>query len=272
LLAPFQLYLYAPREKQVDALCTLGPLSYCNSVYGMSIGRGSWYFKTGEWTDIRQDIWLNTPGVADGGFNIWFVSLPPSFARFISPRSRLANRAPRVCRINNELVLTSSSVYYRSSVVGKTVNNGTAGSNMTLIDYDAIPDHIPIPNGGFSTLPVDLEAAPIPLPIVTVSSTATTNVEGQAYLNGPRLNPTDWANKRNVVRFASKEVKEEQELTKPEPTMVIRQGSMRGDDGPAGVKAEVEKRATATSLPTGFKGIMFSESVFPFSRSLGPAS
>ena len=71
-----ELYLYAPREKQVDALCELGPLSYCNSVYGMSIGRGSWTFKTGEWTDIRQDIWLNTPGVADGGFNIWCAVLP----------------------------------------------------------------------------------------------------------------------------------------------------------------------------------------------------
>lgn len=66
-----QLYLYAPREKQVEALCTLGPLSYCNSVYGMSIGRGSWTFKTGEWNDLKQDIWLNTPGKADGGFNIW---------------------------------------------------------------------------------------------------------------------------------------------------------------------------------------------------------
>lgn len=66
-----ELYLYAPREKQVDALCTLGPLSYCNSVYGMSIGRGSWTFERGAWSNIRQDIWLNTPGKPDGGFNIW---------------------------------------------------------------------------------------------------------------------------------------------------------------------------------------------------------
>ena len=80
-----ELYLYAPREKQVDALCELGPLSYCNSVYGMSIGRGSWTFKTGQWTDVRQDVWLNTPGKADGGFNIWsvlFLSLSLSLSLF----------------------------------------------------------------------------------------------------------------------------------------------------------------------------------------------
>ncbi|GAA5890917.1 hypothetical protein JCM8208_003096 [Rhodotorula glutinis] len=117
-----ELYLYAPREKQVDALCELGPLSYCNSVYGMSIGRGSWTFKTGEWTDIRQDVWLNTPGKADGGFNIW---------------------------INGKLVLSSSEVYYRNSAVGQI---GTGPSNSTLvplIDYDALPDTVSIPNGGF---------------------------------------------------------------------------------------------------------------------------
>ncbi|GAA5922443.1 hypothetical protein JCM3775_005731 [Rhodotorula graminis] len=117
-----ELYLYAPREKQVDALCELGPLSYCNSVYGMSIGRGSWTFKTGEWTDVRQDVWLNTPGKADGGFNIW---------------------------INGKLVLSSSEVYYRNSAVGQI---GTGPSNSTLvplIDYDALPDTVAIPNGGF---------------------------------------------------------------------------------------------------------------------------
>lgn len=70
-----QLYLYAPRDYQTEETCTLGPISYCNSVYGMSIGRGSWYWKRGDWTNVRQDIWLNTPGVADGGFNIWCVSL-----------------------------------------------------------------------------------------------------------------------------------------------------------------------------------------------------
>lgn len=71
------MYLYAPRAKQVEALCTILPVSYCNNVYGIVIGRGSWTFKTGEWTDIRQDVWMNTPGVADGGFNIWCVLSSP---------------------------------------------------------------------------------------------------------------------------------------------------------------------------------------------------
>ena len=69
-----ELYLYAPRALQSSGLCSTPPLTYCNSVDGMSIGRGSWTFKTGQWTNIRQDIWLNTPGVADGGFNIWSVN------------------------------------------------------------------------------------------------------------------------------------------------------------------------------------------------------
>ncbi|GAA5877385.1 hypothetical protein JCM3774_003582 [Rhodotorula dairenensis] len=124
-----ELYLYAPREKQVDALCTLGPLSYCNSVYGMSIGRGSWTFKRGEWSNIRQDIWLNTPGKPDGGFNIW---------------------------VNNKLVLHSDSVYYRNSAAGLISNGtGTGSDSLPLIDYDALPDGFEIPNGGFRTNPLN---------------------------------------------------------------------------------------------------------------------
>ncbi|GAA6013117.1 hypothetical protein JCM11491_005186 [Sporobolomyces phaffii] len=130
-----ELYLYAPREKQVEALCTLGPLSYCNSVYGMSIGRGSWTFKTGEWTDLRQDIWLNTPGKADGGFNIW---------------------------VNGKIVLHSDSVYYRNSAAG-LISNGTAGGGiMDLIDYDSLPADLEIPNGGFKTNPLVNASTPAP--------------------------------------------------------------------------------------------------------------
>ncbi|GAA5932615.1 uncharacterized protein JCM15063_002155 [Sporobolomyces koalae] len=123
-----ELYLYAPREKQTEALCTLGPLSYCNSVYGMSIGRGSWTFKTGEWTDLRQDIWLNTPGVADGGFNIW---------------------------VNGKLVLHSDSVYYRNTQPIKLGNGTAAGNIPDLIDYDSLPDDLIIPNGGFNKNPLE---------------------------------------------------------------------------------------------------------------------
>ncbi|BGP05783.1 hypothetical protein JCM10049v2_001596 [Rhodotorula toruloides] len=129
-----ELYLYAPREKQVDSLCTLPPLSFCNSVYGMSIGRGSWTFKTGEWTDIRQDIWLNTPGKADGGFNIW---------------------------INGKIALHSDTVYYRNSVSGLVSNGTSTGDIATLINYDSIPDDVVIPNGGFKDYPAGNSSAPV---------------------------------------------------------------------------------------------------------------
>ncbi|GAA5954385.1 hypothetical protein JCM3765_004444 [Sporobolomyces pararoseus] len=148
-----ELYLYAPREKQVEALCTLGPLSYCNSVYGMSIGRGSWTFKTGEWTDLRQDIWLNTPGKANGGFNIW---------------------------VNGEIVLHSDSVYYRNSAAG-LISNGTAGGNiMDLIDYDSLPDDLVIPNGGFKTNPLLNTTSTLPAPTAsTPAKRSKVNLGGE---------------------------------------------------------------------------------------------
>ncbi|WVQ69684.1 uncharacterized protein L199_007904 [Kwoniella botswanensis] len=66
-----ELYLYAPRHRQTQRLCRSPPFSDCSTPYGLSIGRGSWTFQRGAWTDIRQDVWLNTPGMNDGGFNIW---------------------------------------------------------------------------------------------------------------------------------------------------------------------------------------------------------
>lgn len=54
----------------------------------MSIGRGAWTFARGEWTRIRQDIWLNAARKNDGGFNIW---------------------------INDHLALIGNDVYYRNS-------------------------------------------------------------------------------------------------------------------------------------------------------------
>lgn len=79
---------YAPKDRQTPALCNLPPKSVCNSDYGLSIGRGASKFPRGRWTTIRQDIWLNTPGINDGGFNIW---------------------------INDRLVLTYDQVRYREN-------------------------------------------------------------------------------------------------------------------------------------------------------------
>ncbi|GAA5925480.1 uncharacterized protein JCM15063_005035 [Sporobolomyces koalae] len=84
-----ELYLYVPKGVQSEALCKTPPLSYCDSTYGLSIGRGAWTFERGAWSNIRQEIRLNTPGVADGGFRIF---------------------------VNNKLVMSSNAVLFRSDL------------------------------------------------------------------------------------------------------------------------------------------------------------
>lgn len=84
-----ELYLYAPKGRQVPSLCQTPPLSDCNAEYGYSIGRGAWNFTKGGWTNVRQDIWLNNGEDNDGGFNIW---------------------------IDGQLALHSDEVYYRHPV------------------------------------------------------------------------------------------------------------------------------------------------------------
>ncbi|KAI0333173.1 hypothetical protein GY45DRAFT_1297916 [Cubamyces sp. BRFM 1775] len=63
-----ELYLYAPKDKQTDALCATPPQSVCDADWGLSIGRGSFNFTPGNWTHVRQTVTLNTPGKQDGGF------------------------------------------------------------------------------------------------------------------------------------------------------------------------------------------------------------
>lgn len=90
-----------PKAKQDPELCTLPPRSVCDSNYGLSIGRGAWQFVRGGWTTVRQDIWLNTPGANDGGFNIW---------------------------VNDRLVLSFDHVRYRETVGGCVAKDQVAGS------------------------------------------------------------------------------------------------------------------------------------------------
>ncbi|KAI0344991.1 hypothetical protein BDW22DRAFT_1325979 [Trametopsis cervina] len=63
-----ELYLYAPKDKQTDALCAAPPQSVCDQAYGLSIGRGAFNFTPGAWTHVKQTVTLNTPGGQDGGF------------------------------------------------------------------------------------------------------------------------------------------------------------------------------------------------------------
>ncbi|KAG0143823.1 hypothetical protein CROQUDRAFT_672703 [Cronartium quercuum f. sp. fusiforme G11] len=91
-----ELYLYAPKGKQLPTLCQIPPLSDCNADYGYSIGRGSFNFTKGNWVNVRQDIWLNNDNQNDGGFNIW---------------------------INDKIVLHSDQVFYRKS--SESLNSST---------------------------------------------------------------------------------------------------------------------------------------------------
>ncbi|WWD03341.1 hypothetical protein V865_001393 [Kwoniella europaea PYCC6329] len=83
-----ELYLYAPKDRQTPSLCQTPPKSICDAAYGLSIGRGAWKFALGDWTTVRQDVWLNTPGQNDGGFNIW---------------------------VNGQLILSANDVRYREN-------------------------------------------------------------------------------------------------------------------------------------------------------------
>ncbi|KAM0790930.1 hypothetical protein ACM66B_004237 [Microbotryomycetes sp. NB124-2] len=52
-----EVYAYIPRY---DALCAKGSSAECNDVYGVSLNRGSWTFKTGSWMRVVQFATLNT--------------------------------------------------------------------------------------------------------------------------------------------------------------------------------------------------------------------
>ncbi|KAJ7272831.1 hypothetical protein C8J57DRAFT_260128 [Mycena rebaudengoi] len=64
-----ELYLYAPKDKQTNALCS-DSKSVCDSAYGMSVGRGSFSYAAGAWTTVLQTVQLNTPGKQNGVFTL----------------------------------------------------------------------------------------------------------------------------------------------------------------------------------------------------------
>ncbi|KAI7865106.1 hypothetical protein BDF14DRAFT_1970925 [Spinellus fusiger] len=65
-----EVYTYVPESHQSSTLCST-PSNFCNTQYGYSLGRGSFYFKTGAWTTVRQVLKLNTPGKTDGQLTIY---------------------------------------------------------------------------------------------------------------------------------------------------------------------------------------------------------
>ncbi|KAG8886012.1 hypothetical protein FRB97_008550 [Tulasnella sp. 331] len=84
-----ELYLYAPKEKQGPSVCKTPPYCDCTPTYGLSIGRGSFYFTLGGWTNVKQTVRLNTPGIADGGFEL---------------------------EVNGKIAMVVNGVYYRESM------------------------------------------------------------------------------------------------------------------------------------------------------------
>ncbi|KAJ3006162.1 hypothetical protein HKX48_000261, partial [Thoreauomyces humboldtii] len=67
-----EIYLYVEAATQVQAFCSIPPLSICNGAYGNSIGRGSFTFATGVWQSVLQRITLNTPGKNDGRVQVFY--------------------------------------------------------------------------------------------------------------------------------------------------------------------------------------------------------
>ena len=67
-----ELYTYLPPDfTENQAVCNVPPFSTCNDVYGASVGRGSFTWKTGARTTVSQRVRLNDPGVANGELQLW---------------------------------------------------------------------------------------------------------------------------------------------------------------------------------------------------------
>ncbi|KAF8579450.1 polysaccharide lyase family 14 protein [Ramaria rubella] len=71
-----ELYTYLPQPSSGSQfsgnqqLCNVAPLSDCNDVYGASVARGAWKWKTGDWTTVSQRITLNDPGQQNGEIEV----------------------------------------------------------------------------------------------------------------------------------------------------------------------------------------------------------
>ncbi|KAF9059862.1 hypothetical protein BDP27DRAFT_1385655 [Rhodocollybia butyracea] len=99
-----ELYLYAPKNQQTASLCS-DSQSVCDAAWGLSIGRGSFTFNRGEWTRVRQIVRLNTPGVPDGGFELW---------------------------VEGRRVIQRGDVYYRGTGTGSSGSGSTTTPGVTF--------------------------------------------------------------------------------------------------------------------------------------------
>lgn len=71
-----ELYTYLPpyTEPQFSAnqvQCGIPPFSTCNPTYGASVGRGAFFFQSGQWNVVSQRVRLNDVGVANGELELY---------------------------------------------------------------------------------------------------------------------------------------------------------------------------------------------------------
>jgi hypothetical protein len=67
-----EFYNYYPTTvTQGGGYCSTAPYSICDTVYGDSIGRGSYSWATGKWTTVAQRLKLNDVGSANGEQTLW---------------------------------------------------------------------------------------------------------------------------------------------------------------------------------------------------------
>ncbi|KAK9762481.1 hypothetical protein K7432_011728 [Basidiobolus ranarum] len=63
-----EAYVYLPRQAQVPNFCTTPPVTTCNPVYGISIGRGSFKFLKNQWNTIRMLLKANSSPTSQDGW------------------------------------------------------------------------------------------------------------------------------------------------------------------------------------------------------------
>ena len=188
---------FAPNHKQTPSLCKTPPLSVCDTKCGLSIGRGAWTFPKGAWTTIRQDVWLNTPGKNDGGFNIWIngnlsiaahdvhyrddadtflnpmrsaPELPGVVSATNMPQDDLYSYVNQDCQPDTESMRPMTTTKTVQSVVVVTVS---AAPVVATEAVPMVPDAIPAPPEAMPASSDDIPAAPDAMPTDPVVSSMT---------------------------------------------------------------------------------------------------
>ena len=88
-------YLPAPENPGFEAnekLCNVPPSSYCNSVYGASVGRGAFGFTSGRWNTVSQRVRLNDVGQSNGELELFFNGKSVINAKGLMFRSNVQGR------------------------------------------------------------------------------------------------------------------------------------------------------------------------------------